>query len=192
MSYSRNNQVSDLAVKAAIRTILLAVGENPDREGLKKTPERVLKAFIEITEGCQQNPAEILSTTFSEVHYDEMVILRDIAFCSTCEHHLLPFVGVATIGYLPNGRVVGLSKLSRITTCFAKRLQVQEQLTAQIAEALMEHLHPLGVGVILKAKHQCMACRGVVQPDAEMVTSSLLGVFKEQSTRSEFLSLARI
>ena len=121
-----------------------------------------------------------------------MVILRGIDFCSTCEHHLLPFTGTATIGYLPQGRIVGLSKLSRITTCFARRLQVQEQLTIQIAESLMEHLKPLGVGVILKAKHQCMICRGVNQPAAEMVTSSLLGVFKEQSTRSEFLSLARM
>jgi GTP cyclohydrolase I len=172
--------------EAAVKKILEYIGEDTAREGLLKTPYRVAKSFLELTEGYQQDPQQILSTTFAEA-CDEMVVVRDIEFWSLCEHHLLPFHGVATVGYLPRDRVVGLSKIGRVVQCFSRRLQVQEKLTQQIANAIMEHLHPHGVGVIVKASHQCMAMRGVKSP-AEMVTSCLLGQFRDPATRAEFLS----
>lgn len=180
------SKVSKDQAEAAISQMLLYIGENPDREGLKKTPHRVAKAFLELTEGYQQDPREILSTTFSE-SYNDMVVVRDIEFWSLCEHHLLPFHGRATVGYIPKDRVVGLSKIGRLVQCFSRRLQVQEKMTQQIAYSMMEHLNPQGVGVIVKASHQCMAMRGVKAP-AEMVTSCLLGQFLDPTTRNEFLS----
>lgn len=171
----------------AVKKIIEYIGEDPTREGLLKTPHRVAKAYAELCSGYSQDPKEILSTTFAE-NYDEMVIVRDIRFWSLCEHHMLPFHGVATVGYLPKGRIVGLSKIGRLVHCFARRLQVQERLTHDIAHSLMEHLQPHGVGVIVKATHLCMEMRGVKSP-AEMVTSCLLGDFREPETRAEFLSM---
>jgi GTP cyclohydrolase I len=167
------------------------VGEDPSRSGLTDTPKRVLSAWQELCRGYKQNPADILKRTFDE-KIDEMIIVRNIEFHSMCEHHLLPFVGSASIGYIPsqNGSVVGISKLARLVECFAARLQIQERLTNQIAEAIMHHLNALGCGVIIKAKHSCMACRGVRKSEAEAVTSSLRGAFRtNESARMEFLSL---
>lgn len=180
------SKVSKEQAESAISQMLLYIGEDPQREGLKKTPHRVAKAFLELTEGYKQDPKEILSTTFSE-SYNDMVVVRDIEFWSLCEHHLLPFHGRVTVGYIPKDRVVGLSKIGRLVQCFSRRLQVQEKLTQQIASSMMEHLNPEGVGVIVKASHQCMAMRGVKAP-AEMVTSCLLGQFLDPTTRNEFLS----
>ncbi|PIR22070.1 MAG: GTP cyclohydrolase I FolE [Deltaproteobacteria bacterium CG11_big_fil_rev_8_21_14_0_20_45_16] len=171
--------------ETAVRHILEYIGEDPNREGLLKTPSRVVRAYGELTEGYRQDPAKILSTTFSET-CNEMIVVRDINFWSLCEHHLLPFSGKAIVGYLPKDRIVGLSKIGRIVHCFSRRLQVQEKLTQQIADAIMEHLNPMGVGVIISATHQCMAMRGIRTP-AEMVTSCLLGQFLEPATRAEFL-----
>lgn len=173
------------SAQAAVTQLLSFVGEDPSREGLRRTPERVAKAYLEMTEGYQQDPKEILSTTFSE-KCDEMVVVRNIPFWSLCEHHMLPFHGTATVGYLPKDKIVGLSKIGRVVHCFSRRLQVQEKLTQQIAHSIMDHLQPQGVGVIIKAVHQCMAMRGVKTP-AEMLTSCLLGQFRDPATRSEFL-----
>lgn len=175
----------------AVRTLLTHIGEDPEREGLVDTPDRVLRAWAEMTAGYAMNPAAILSRTF-DVPCDEMVVVRGIRFTSTCEHHLLPFLGEATVAYLPTERVVGLSKIARLVECFARRLQVQERMTDQIATAMERHLYPRGVGVIVRAHHLCMGCRGVRQPNAEMVTSSTLGAFRTNpAARAEFLDLAR-
>lgn len=177
---------------SAIRQILLAIGEDPDREGLKETPARVMRSWAELFAGYQQDPSEILATTFAEVGgYDEMILLRTIPFHSTCEHHMLPFSGHAHLAYLPHDRVVGLSKLARLVDCFARRLQVQERLTREIARALMVNLTPLGCGVVLEATHGCMVCRGVKIDGATMVTSTLEGDFRNPATRAEFLALIR-
>jgi GTP cyclohydrolase I len=176
-----------------VRRILQIFGEDASRDGLKDTPRRVMKAWGELLAGYNAKPGEILARTFEE-DSDEMVICRDIDFHSTCEHHLLPFTGTAHVGYLPSkGRVVGLSKMARLVDCFARRLQVQEKLTRQVANAMMEHLEPLGVGVIVVAKHSCMSCRGVQKQNAEMVTSVTLGAFREQNpVRAEFLNLVNL
>ena len=176
--------------EAGVRAMLRYVGEDPNREGLLDTPKRVAKAFREMTEGYAQNPKDILATTFGD-RTDEMVVLSGIGFYSLCEHHLLPFFGTATVGYMPGERVVGLSKLARLVHCFARRLQIQERLTNQIADALMAHLLPRGAGVVIHAHHQCMGARGVRQPGAQMTTSALLGSFRSDATlRREFLSRA--
>jgi GTP cyclohydrolase IA len=163
------------------------------RAELEGTPGRVVKAFEEMTAGYRMSPAEILSKAF-EADTDEMIVLRGISFVSLCEHHLLPFLGTATVGYLPkDGKVAGVSKLARLVECFSKRLQLQERMTQQIADALQVTLEPRGVGVVVRAHHSCMGCRGVMQANAEMVTSALLRAFKEQpSTRQEFLSIAGV
>lgn len=172
----------------AVVRLLEWIGEDPGREGLVDTPKRVVKAFREMTEGLHRNPADVLGTVFNEKS-DQMVVVTGIRFSSLCEHHLLPFTGTATVGYVPRGRVIGLSKIPRLVELFARRPQVQERMTNQIAAALMEHLDPLGVGVIVKAHHSCMGCRGVRQPDAEMVTSCLLGCVKDDAAaRGELLS----
>ena len=174
----------------AVATLLRFIGEEPERDGLRDTPARVVKAWREMTAGYAEDPAEILSRTFDESS-DELVILRGISFYSTCEHHLLPFYGQAVVGYLP-GKVVGISKLARLVECFAKRLQVQERMTRQIAEAVETHLEARGVGVVLRAHHLCMGCRGVRQEETEMVTSSMLGTLRTDATsRAEFLKLCR-
>ncbi len=179
---------TDSAASEAVTTILRFIGEDPSRDGLADTPERVLRAWREMTSGYGDDPAEILARTFDETS-DEMVVLRNISFHSTCEHHLLPFYGEVSVGYLP-GKVVGISKLARLVDCFARRLQIQERLTRQIADSIEEHLDARGVGVIVRAHHLCMGCRGVRQQNTEMVTSSMLGTLRsDPMARAEFLRL---
>jgi len=176
---------------AAVRELLIAVGEDPDREGLQKTPERVAKAFKEVFGGLHTDPDEVLNTTFGEDH-DELVLVKDIPMYSTCEHHLVSFHGVAHVGYLPgtSGRVTGLSKLARVVDLYAKRPQVQERLTAQIADALVRKLDPRGVIVVIEAEHLCMAMRGIRKPGASTTTSAVRGAFKDSATsRAEALEL---
>lgn len=178
--------------EAVVRALLWAMGEDPSREGLQDTPKRVVKSWLELFAGYRQDPAEILATTFGDVEgYQEMILLKDIPFHSTCEHHMLPFSGRAHVAYLPQERVVGLSKLARLVDCFARRLQIQERLTMEVSKAMMRHLQPHGCGVVMEAVHGCMVCRGVRKEGASMVTSSLQGSFREAATRAEFLSLIR-
>ncbi|WP_036012634.1 GTP cyclohydrolase I FolE [Robbsia andropogonis] len=175
----------------AVRTLIRWAGDDPDREGLLDTPSRVVRSYDEFFAGYAIDPATLLSTTFSEVDgYDEMVVLKDIRFESYCEHHLVPIIGKAHVAYLPNQRVVGLSKLARLVDAYAKRLQIQEKMTVQIADTLNATLEPKGVAVILEAAHQCMSTRGVHKAGSTMVTSRMLGAFREDaSTRREFLSI---
>ncbi|HEY4802768.1 MAG TPA: GTP cyclohydrolase I FolE [Paraburkholderia sp.] len=175
----------------AVRVLLRWAGDDPSREGLIDTPARVTRAYEEFFAGYAVDPREILSRTFSEVDgYDEMIVLKDIRFESYCEHHMVPIIGRAHVAYLPEHRVVGISKLARLVDAFAKRLQIQEKMTAQIADTLNEILQPKGVGVILEAAHQCMSTRGVHKAGVEMVTSRMLGTFRtDPSTRREFLSI---
>ncbi|TXC84866.1 GTP cyclohydrolase I FolE [Paraburkholderia azotifigens] len=175
----------------AVRTLLRWAGDNPQREGLLDTPARVVRAYEEFFAGYNVEPREILARTFSEVDgYDEMIVLKDIRFESYCEHHMVPIIGRAHVAYLPEHRVVGISKLARLVDAFAKRLQIQEKMTVQIADTLNEVLQPKGVGVILEASHQCMSTRGVHKAGVEMVTSRMLGTFRsDASTRREFLSI---
>lgn len=178
--------------EAAIRQMLEAIGEDPGREGLRDTPARVARAWEELFAGYGQDPAAILSTTFEDVHgYSEMILLRDIPFHSMCEHHMMPFSGKAHVAYLPGERVVGLSKLARLVDCYARRLQIQERMTHDIAGAIMNHLQPLGCGVVVEASHGCMTCRGVKKEGATMVTSALGGDFHHPATRAEFMALIR-
>jgi GTP cyclohydrolase I len=174
-----------------VRSLLSFIGEDPDREGLLDTPKRVVKAMHEHFRGYNMDPAEALARTFSEVEgYDQMVLLTDLDIQSHCEHHMVPFVGKAHVAYIPDGKVVGLSKLAKVVEIFSKRLQVQEKLTAQIAQAIQEHLNPLGVAVVIECRHFCMCYRGVHQPRAWTTTSKLTGIFlKNMATREEFLRL---
>lgn len=176
-----------------IRGLLTHVGENPDREGLLETPDRVLKAWKHWCSGYDEDPSTILKTFEDGAEgFDEMVVVRDIDLFSHCEHHMAPFFGVAHVAYVPNGRIVGLSKINRLVECFARRLQVQERISTQIADALYTHLQPLGVGVVIKARHLCVASRGIRHTRSETVTSALRGCFKDEgSARSEFLALCR-
>ena len=178
----------------AVKTLIAWAGDNPDREGLIETPKRVVKAYEEFFEGYKIDPAEILSKTFEEVEgYDEMVIVKDIRLESHCEHHIVPILGTAHIGYIPNKRVVGISKLARIVDVFGKRLQTQETMTSQIATTIENVLNPKGVAVVIDAGHQCMSTRGVHKTESSTVTSSMKGVFKEnQVTRNEFLSFINL
>lgn len=179
-------------IERAVREILLAVGEDPDREGLRRTPRRVAESYAELFAGLHEDPAAHLAVTFDEGH-KELVVLRDIPFASLCEHHLLPFTGVAHIGYIPQGRVVGLSKMARLVEGFARRPQVQERLTSEIADALMDHLDPDGCGVVIEAVHTCMTIRGVQKPGATMVTSAVRGGFRRRpATRAEFFSIVGV
>lgn len=185
------------AATKAVRALLVAMGEDPDREGLQGTPKRSAKAWRELTEGYAQDPGEVLKTSegkdgFSAPSYDQMIVVAGIPFWSTCEHHLIPFGGTVDVAYLPGeaGKVVGLSKIPRLVEVFARRLQIQEQMTSQIAESLKEHLEPIGVGVRIKARHLCAACRGV-RKDVNMVTSRLTGKFREPEVRAEFWQLAQ-
>jgi GTP cyclohydrolase IA len=184
-------RVDEARAAAAVRELLLAVGEDPDRPGLKETPDRVARAYAETFGGLGQDPAEILSTTFDENH-DELVLVKDIPMYSTCEHHLVPFHGAAHIGYIPgaDGRVTGLSKLARLVDVYARRPQVQERMTSQIADALSDILKPRGVLVVIEAEHLCMAMRGIRKPGAITVTSAVRGIFRDNpATRSEAMSL---
>jgi GTP cyclohydrolase I len=180
------------AALEAVRTLLRWVGEDPTREGLHDTPRRVVDAYLEYFRGYAEDPARYLERTFEQVGgYDEIVLLRDIPFVSHCEHHLAPIHGKAHVGYLPRDRVVGISKLARVVHAFARRLQVQERLTAEIADCIATALDPLGVGVIVEATHGCMTCRGVETPGVIMTTSRMMGVFREdEKSRQEFLQLA--
>lgn len=175
----------------AVRVLLRWAGDDPAREGLLDTPARVVRAYEEFFEGYSHDPRDILARTFSEVDgYDEMVVLKDIRFESYCEHHMVPIIGRAHVAYLPNHRVVGISKLARLVDAFAKRLQIQEKMTVQIADTLNDILQPKGVGVILEAAHQCITTRGVHKPGVQMVTSRMLGSFRDDpSTRREFLAI---
>jgi GTP cyclohydrolase I len=177
----------------AVRTLLLWAGDNPDREGLLGTPDRVVRSYEEFFAGYRVDPVELLQRTFEETDgYDEMVVLKDIRFESYCEHHMVPIIGKAHIAYLPRHRVVGISKLARVVDVYAKRLQIQEKMTSQIANTLDEVLQPLGVAVVLEGEHQCMTTRGIHKPGVSMVSSRMLGAFRtDPATRREFLDLIR-
>ncbi len=179
-------------IETATRKLLLGIGENPDREGLLTTPERVAKSYEFLTKGYQEDPSEIIKKAIFEEDVDEMVVVKDIEFYSMCEHHLLPFFGSAHIAYIPKGKIVGLSKVARLIEIYARRLQVQERMTKQIAETLKECLNPLGVAVVIKAEHMCMQMRGVEKRESVMVTSSMMGAFKKNpATRSEFMDFIK-
>ncbi len=182
--------VDQLRVAAAVRELLAAIGEDPDREGLRETPARVARAYAEIFEGLDADAADVLGTTFDIAH-DELVLVKDIEVWSTCEHHLVPFTGVAHVGYIPSvdGRITGLSKLARLVDVFAKRPQVQERLTTQVADALVEHLQPRGVIVVIECEHLCMTMRGVRKPGSKTVTSAVRGALRNPATRAEAMSL---
>lgn len=183
------NPVDHARIARAVREILIAIGEDPDREGLLDTPDRVARMYAEVFAGLHHDPAVFLQKTFTQ-QYDEMVIVKDIEFASCCEHHLLPFVGKAHIGYLPAGKVVGLSKLARVVESVAKRPQVQERMTEQVADLIMSELQPRGVGVIVEASHSCMTLRGVRKPGSMTITSAVRGLVKERAaTRAEFMAL---
>ena len=176
-------------IPEAVRTLLVELGEDPDRQGLSGTPDRVRRMYAELTYGYAADPEALLNKAAFEVDYDEMVVVRDIEFFSLCEHHLLPFFGKAHVGYLPRGRIIGLSKIPRVVDMYAHRLQVQERLTQQVAGFLMERLNPKGVGCVIEARHLCTVMRGVKKQEATMVTSSMLGTFRADArTRSEFLT----
>ena len=179
-------------VEHAVREILLAIGEDPDRDGLAQTPARVARSYVEIFAGMRQEPADVLTTTF-EIGHDELILVRDIEVYSTCEHHLVPFHGVAHVGYIPgrDGRVTGLSKLARLVDVYARRPQVQERMTTQIADALVEHLKPLGALVVIECEHLCMSMRGVRQPGSRTITSAVRGQLRDPATRAEAMALVR-
>jgi GTP cyclohydrolase IA len=179
-------------MEQSFRDLLEAIGENPEREGLLRTPTRAAKAFEFLTNGYRQDLDEIVNSAIFSSDASEIILVKDIELYSMCEHHLIPFIGRAHVAYIPNGKVIGLSKVARIVDVFARRLQIQEQLTVQIADALMKTLHPAGVGVVVEAKHLCMMMRGVEKQNSVMKTSCLLGSFKEDArTRSEFLALLK-
>jgi GTP cyclohydrolase I len=185
------NRPSREEAEEAVRTLLRWAGDDPEREGLRGTPDRVVRSYEEFFAGYAEDPVEILSRTFEETDgYDEMVLLKDIRLESHCEHHLVPIIGVAHVAYLPKRRVVGISKLARVVEVFAKRFQIQEKLTAQVANTINDVLEPNGVAVVIEAAHQCMTTRGVHKPGVTMVTSRMLGAFRDNTdTRREFLSL---
>lgn len=189
MNDNGKNQVDLARIQKAVLEILEALGENPQREGLQDTPQRVAKMYAELLDGMRQDPSEHLKSIFHE-KYDEIVLLRDIPFYSVCEHHLMPFIGKAHVAYLPAGQVLGVSKLARVVDTFARRLQLQERLTEQIADFLMKNLKPQGVTVVIEASHSCMTIRGIQKPGAVMVTSALRGIFKsDPRSRSEVMAL---
>jgi GTP cyclohydrolase IA len=178
-----------MSVEKAVREILREIGEDPERQGLKDTPDRISRMYRELTEGYRISPREIINGAIFDIKYDEMVVVRDIEFYSLCEHHLLPFFGTCHVAYVPNGKIIGLSKIPRIVEMFSRRLQVQERMTIEIADLLNEVLNPDGVAVVAEGYHLCMAMRGIKKAEAKMITSAMHGVFKEdERTRIEFLS----
>jgi GTP cyclohydrolase I len=186
----RRMTAPDGSLEAAVHTLLEEIGEDPSREGLARTPQRVRRMYDELTAGYHVDPDALINGACFTVDYDEMVVVRDIEFFSLCEHHLLPFIGKAHVGYLPKGRVIGLSKIPRIVDMYAQRLQVQERLTVQVADFLMEHLEPKGVACVVEATHLCTMMRGVKKQQATMVTSSMTGTFRRDArTRAEFMGL---
>src|SRR5271169_569303 len=186
-----NEGLSGFSTQEMYREILTRLGEDPNREGLVATPERVEKSMAFLTKGYDQDPAQILRGAMFDVGYDEMVIVKDIEMFSLCEHHLLPFFGKVHVAYIPKGKVIGLSKIPRLVEVFARRLQVQERLTRQIADAIQDAIDPQGVGVVIEARHLCMMMRGVEKQHSSTVTSAMVGVFHQQNTRAEFLSLVQ-
>ena len=183
------DEIDQLGIEQAVEQMLRAFGEDPDREGLQRTPERVARLYAELLDGYRTDPLALVNDALFEVDYDAMVVVRDIEFYSLCEHHLLPFLGRAHVAYLPHGRVIGLSKIPRIVDMFARRLQVQERMTRQIAEFTNELLHPFGVAVVVEGLHLCATMRGVKKHDARMTTSTMLGAFRNNlATREEFLN----
>ena len=192
MSEKSKEKVDSAKIEDAVRQILVAVGEDVGREGLRHTPERVAKMYAELLAGMRQDPKEHLRSVFRE-EYNEVVLLRDISFSSVCEHHMMPFIGKCHVAYLPDGQVLGVSKLARVVDCFARRLQVQERLTVQIADFLMDNLKPKGVAVVVEASHSCMTIRGIKKPGSMMVTSALRGIFiRDSKSRNEVLGLMNI
>ena len=191
MSNRKARKPSRKKAEEAIHTLLLWAGEDPRREGLIDTPKRVARAYEDWFSGYKDNPVDFLKRTFKEVEgYDEMIVLRDIAFESHCEHHMAPIIGKAHVGYLPDRKVVGISKLARVVEAFARRFQVQEKMTAQVANCIQDVLHPKGVGVVIEAVHQCMTTRGIHKSDVSMVTSQMVGSFRTDArTRAEFLRM---
>jgi len=184
--------LTDASFAELVHEMIARLGEDPSREGLQRTPERVEKALHHLTKGYTEDPEQLLNSALFTVDYDEMVIVKDIEMFSLCEHHMLPFIGKVHVAYIPNGKVIGLSKLPRLVEIFARRLQVQERLTQQIAETLMKVVQPQGVGVVVEARHLCMMMRGVEKQHSATVTSAMLGCFRsEKETREEFLSLVR-
>lgn len=178
------------SLEASVRTILAEVGEEPEREGLVKTPQRVARALRFLTKGYREDPKSVINGALFTEDYSEMIVVKDVDFFSMCEHHILPFFGKAHVAYLPSNKIVGISKLARLVEVYARRLQVQERMTAQIANILMEELDPQGVGVVLQAEHLCMRMRGVEKQNSIVVTSTMLGAFRSnQETRQEFMSL---
>jgi len=178
-------------VKDLITKIITHIGDDPSREGLVDTPDRVIRSWRDLYAGYSQNPEKILGTMFDKDGYSQMIILKDIEFYSTCEHHMLPFFGKAHVAYIPDKQVVGISKLARLVECFARRLQIQERMTKQIADAITDNIKPLGVAVILEAQHFCMTSRGIQKQNASMVTSELQGVMRNHEVRLEFLDLIK-
>jgi GTP cyclohydrolase I len=183
--------IAEYSTQEIYTELLLRFHEDPNRDGLVKTPERIEKAMEFLTQGYHQDPTAILRGAMFDVDYDEMVIVKDIEMFSLCEHHMLPFFGKVHVAYIPNGKVIGLSKIPRLVDVFARRLQVQERMTRQIADAIQETIDPQGVGVVIEARHLCMMMRGVEKQNSSTVTSAMLGVFHKQNTRAEFLSLVR-
>jgi GTP cyclohydrolase I len=185
----RPNQGCDGDIECSVRSILEAIGEDPQREGLQRTPLRVARMYEEMTAGYHVDPVKLINEAVFTVDYDQMVVVRDIDFASLCEHHMLPFLGKAHVAYIPAGKVIGLSKIPRIVEMFARRLQIQERMTQEIAAFLEETLHPLGVGVVIEGLHLCMAIRGVKKANARMITSAVRGTFKDNlNTRNEFFA----
>jgi len=183
--------LTSASMEELTRELLVRLGEDPTREGLVATPERFAKAFQYLTKGYNEDPSKVLNGALFSVDYDEMVIVKDIEMFSLCEHHMLPFFGKVHIAYIPKGKVLGLSKLPRLVEVFARRLQVQERLTVEIGEAIQHAIQPLGVGVVIEARHLCMMMRGVEKQHSATVTSSMIGAFRAQQTRQEFLALIR-
>lgn len=179
-------------IEKAVQTILTGIGEDAGRQGLLRTPQRVAKMYAEVTRGYHQKVEDVINGAIFDVKYDEMVVVANIEYYSMCEHHLLPFYGVVHVGYIPKGKVVGLSKIPRLVDMFARRLQIQERMTQEIADVLNDYLDPDGVGVVVEGQHMCMMMRGVEKDQAKMITSAMIGSFKEdEKTRSEFLHLIR-
>ncbi len=183
--------LKDVSTEEIYREILRRLGEDPHRDGLLRTPERVEKSMAHLTKGYQEDPLQLLRGALFDVDYDEMVIVKDVEMFSLCEHHILPFFGKVHVAYIPNGKVVGLSKIARLVEVFSRRLQVQERMTRQIADAIQEAIAPQGVGVVIEARHLCMMMRGIEKQNSSTVTSAMVGCFQNKETRAEFLSLVR-
>ncbi len=187
----KDESLGEFTTQEMYREILSRLGEDPSRDGLVATPERVEKAMAFLTKGYQEDPTQILRGALFDVDYDEMVIVKDVEMFSLCEHHMLPFFGKVHVAYIPKGKVIGLSKIARLVEVFARRLQVQERMTRQIADAIQDAIAPHGVGVVIEARHLCMMMRGIEKQNSSTVTSAMVGCFRQKETRSEFLSLVR-